>query len=197
MMERNPSVVELSAKKFVHSEIIFLFSTSFFTLHCICRPVREQRPVLSVVTEIRRFGMEVHMLSSVTTAHQNSQKSLAWISPLWILRKMSIIPAQILGKLEQIRNVIFSILIIKVSSTKKRMMKTRVSTRCSSNRMDPLSFQKEKITLSTTGLDNLLLFFIGSFIYNRNFALPWIARAFVKLEASSWFRAASRKLRTR
>lgn len=55
---------------FSHFNIIFY-------LDCICRPVREQRPVLSVVTEIRRFGMEVHMLSSVTTAHQNSQKLLA------------------------------------------------------------------------------------------------------------------------
>ena len=75
MTERNPSVVELSAKKFVKSHncspIIII----------ICRPVMEQRPVLSVVTVISRFGMEpstVHLVTRMEkTALQNSLKSLA------------------------------------------------------------------------------------------------------------------------
>ena len=75
MTERNPSVVELFAKKFVKppnfSPIIII----------ICRPVVEQRPVLSVVTKLSRFGMKASTFNLITkmekTALQNSLKSLA------------------------------------------------------------------------------------------------------------------------
>ena len=52
-----------------------------FALHRICRPVGGQRPVLSVVTKITRFGMEMDTIILVTrmekTAHRNSPRLLA------------------------------------------------------------------------------------------------------------------------
>ena len=49
--------------------------------HRICRPVREQRPVFSVATDMIRLGVKMNTIKLVTrmekTAHRNSPRSLA------------------------------------------------------------------------------------------------------------------------
>ena len=63
-------MVEVSAEKLV--------KFSFNITDCVSRHAMELRPVLSVVTQLRRFGMEARTMMRLEKIEpQNSRKSLA------------------------------------------------------------------------------------------------------------------------